>query len=172
MESWKEQMYQNELQHHGILGMHWGIRRYQNSDGTLTAEGKQHIKKERKPIDKEKLKRIGLKVGKAVGIAAGAYVGVNMGLGISKGILSAIGHHSAASSAVKSVAKKGKNVVKKMPVFMRSPLGNGNGNDAGSGINRYLNSTPNQAGSGLTNQIDSPISKVNSNIDRLMGRKR
>lgn len=29
-----------ELQHHGILGMKWGVRRYQNEDGTLTAEGR------------------------------------------------------------------------------------------------------------------------------------
>lgn len=29
------------LQHHGILGMRWGIRRYQNPDGTLTAEGRK-----------------------------------------------------------------------------------------------------------------------------------
>lgn len=29
----------NALYHHGILGMHWGIRRYQNRDGSLTAEG-------------------------------------------------------------------------------------------------------------------------------------
>ena len=31
----------NELQHHGILGMHWGVRRYQNPDGSLTAEGQR-----------------------------------------------------------------------------------------------------------------------------------
>lgn len=30
-----------ELYHHGILGMHWGIRRFQNKDGTLTAAGKK-----------------------------------------------------------------------------------------------------------------------------------
>lgn len=30
------------LAHHGIKGMKWGVRRYQNKDGTLTAEGKQH----------------------------------------------------------------------------------------------------------------------------------
>ena len=27
--------------HHGILGMKWGIRRYQNKDGSLTAAGKK-----------------------------------------------------------------------------------------------------------------------------------
>ena len=28
-----------ELYHHGVLGQKWGIRRYQNSDGTLNSEG-------------------------------------------------------------------------------------------------------------------------------------
>jgi len=31
----------HELYHHGIKGQRWGIRRFQNEDGTLTAEGKQ-----------------------------------------------------------------------------------------------------------------------------------
>jgi hypothetical protein len=29
------------LYHHGIKGQKWGIRRYQNADGTLTEEGKK-----------------------------------------------------------------------------------------------------------------------------------
>lgn len=29
------------LAHHGILGMKWGVRRYQNKDGTLTSAGKK-----------------------------------------------------------------------------------------------------------------------------------
>ena len=33
------------LKHHGILGMHWGIRRYQNPDGSYTAEGKRRKSK-------------------------------------------------------------------------------------------------------------------------------
>lgn len=30
-----------ELRHHGIEGMKWGIRRYQNEDGSLTAAGRE-----------------------------------------------------------------------------------------------------------------------------------
>ena len=29
----------NEMYHHGILGQKWGVRRYQNEDGTYTSEG-------------------------------------------------------------------------------------------------------------------------------------
>lgn len=35
--------YNEELYHHGILGMKWYQRRYQNSDGTLTDAGKSVI---------------------------------------------------------------------------------------------------------------------------------
>lgn len=31
----------NELYHHGIKGMKWGVRRYQNYDGSLTPAGKR-----------------------------------------------------------------------------------------------------------------------------------
>lgn len=34
-----------ELYHHGILGMHWGVRRYQNEDGSLTPAGKARFNK-------------------------------------------------------------------------------------------------------------------------------
>ena len=34
----------NELQHWGIKGMRWGVRRYQNKDGTLTPAGKRREK--------------------------------------------------------------------------------------------------------------------------------
>ena len=30
------------LEHHGVMGMHWGIRRYQNPDGSYTDLGRRH----------------------------------------------------------------------------------------------------------------------------------
>lgn len=32
---------ENHLSHYGIIGMKWGIRRFQNPDGTLTSEGRE-----------------------------------------------------------------------------------------------------------------------------------
>lgn len=40
---------QDELWHWGVKGMKWGVRRYQNQDGTLTAEGKKRYQQDDHP---------------------------------------------------------------------------------------------------------------------------
>lgn len=49
-----------ELYHHGIKGQKWGIRRFQNPDGTLTSEGKKHYSKGNNP--NKNIKKQGLEM--------------------------------------------------------------------------------------------------------------
>lgn len=50
----------NELYHWGVKGMKWGVRRYQNADGTLTAAGQRRYERDqRENAGKKKGNKVG-----------------------------------------------------------------------------------------------------------------
>lgn len=68
------------LYHHGIKGQHWGVRRYQNPDGSLTPEGRARY---RSALADNVISRgiKGAKIGTAVGAGLGVAAAGIMGAG-------------------------------------------------------------------------------------------
>lgn len=74
----------NHLEHHGIKGQKWGVRRYQNPDGSLTEEGKKRA--HRDEYEKENPTLRGLRTAStnlkkasiATGVAGAAAVGASV----------------------------------------------------------------------------------------------
>ena len=71
------------LIHYGVLGMKWGVRRFQNKDGSLTSAGKKHYggdskeKKEMDPERRERLKKVAIATGTVITVAAATALYLN-----------------------------------------------------------------------------------------------
>lgn len=111
--------YPDYLEHHGILGQKWGIRRYQNEDGSLTAEGRKRYTEIDKAsgyykntIDRtQKGAKIGLGIGTATAVANMATVAMIAPAAlpvavINAGIYAASGYaHGAVVGAIYGAAE-------------------------------------------------------------------
>lgn len=106
-----------EIYHHGTKGMKWGVRRYQNKDGSLTAKGKQHrksttkaaalAKKGKNYVQKIDGKKVTAIISATAAVASGAlwaasaFVPGGQGITFARGSLAAI---TAAMSLADNLA--------------------------------------------------------------------
>ena len=69
-------IYKSELYHHGIKGQKWGVRRYQNPDGSFTDEGRRRYGYGKGSLESitdntAEIMAKGAKIGLGVGVASG-----------------------------------------------------------------------------------------------------
>ena len=103
--------YSDELYHYGVKGQKWGIRRYQNPNGTLTEEGKirygvdpktgklsdEGKKLLKQDIDDQSKRKVNI-LG-SLGIGAATASAIAVGIGLAEGIMSTKLAISTLSSA-------------------------------------------------------------------------
>ena len=108
------QYYNNELQHFGVKGMKWGVRRYQKKDGSLTNAGKKRYSDSNVESDvNEKIEKKGLTDKQKKTIKRGAKaVSIILASGVAGYGIGKLQKHMAIKSAYKKGRELGEKLTK------------------------------------------------------------
>ncbi|MCD7958351.1 MAG: hypothetical protein LUF89_02210 [Ruminococcus sp.] len=109
----------NELYHHGILDQKWGVRRYQNYDGSLTAAGKERYGSTDKlssslsggNLNNANSKKKSTSTGKTLLKSAGVEAGIIVGRNLTSNILGRAGMDVVTTTGVTRLAAAGATAV-------------------------------------------------------------
>lgn len=155
----------NTIQHHGIKGMKWGVRRFQDKSGRRTAAGKKRYEEgnEKKEVTPEerKAKRIKYaKIGGAVAVAAiGAYVGYKLYKN-KKAILERADQEIAYQKMVQKMGKKNMDYIRSDDSIFNNSKVFGKNFDSSLGLPRKTKSL----------SIDEDIKSINPGYSRFDSR--
>lgn len=97
--------YKNELYHHGVKGQKWGVRRYQNPDGTLTAAGRSRYLELRSSLENATTKKEAQKASREYARFTNRITANPTG---ARNYINAVSPHAkAVSEAVRAAANSG-----------------------------------------------------------------
>ena len=156
-------VYSDELQHHGIRGMRWGVRRYQNKDGSLTPAGEKRYNESEKSNNKSssRKKKIAIAAVSTLTITAAASLyGSNPS--VRKAVNSTLS--KAGKTSLSALKKSGTKAIDLGKKYTKEAL-----NSAKEGVKEGIKEAPKKATKAIV--IGTGMNIAKRGLDKVVGKE-